>query len=540
MQLPIQVDESNDQGLQIQIFEQIRSLIADGRLSPGMRMPATRALAADLGVSRNTVVGAYQRLTAEGFLEMREPIGTFVADRVRPDGPSRAHPHATLDEGAMSSVLRSQRLQFRSKAHLVVNPYEHAVALDFWVGRPDARLFPLRLWQSLLARMLREGTHQLCEYGDPQGLLALREAIAHHVGATRGIAADASQILITNGIQEGLNVLSRLLIGPGVDVVVENPCYRGASHVFMDHGAMLHGVPTDRDGIDPAYLPDSAALAYVTPSHQYPLGATLSLERRKKLLEWGAACGAYLVEDDYDSDFFYDATPLPALKSLDVHDQVVYLGTFSKSLGAALRLGYMVLPRELCQPAREAKGLLNNCQPWLEQAALATFISEGSYAHHLRRLRRIYASRRDHLIAALAQHLPEWRVEGAASGMHLVARLPANGPSAETVERMARAYDVGVYSVLHGNAQAFDADASDSLNNALLFGYAARNEAEIDDAVFRLRQMVASHAGAPAGWQADSMPGLLTTGMPDHASAQSWLQRSDFATPASGHGILSD
>lgn len=489
MQLPIQIDDSTDAGLQAQIFQQIRLLIADGRLAPGMRMPATRALASDLGVSRNTVVAAYQRLTAEGFLEMREPIGTFVALQVRPDGPVDFE-QVDIPASADVSVSRSQRLQFRGKSHLVVNPYDDPVDLDFWVGRPDSRLFPMRLWQGLLTRMLRDGAREMCDYGDPQGLPALREAIATHVGATRGIAADPSQILITNGIQEGLNILARLLVAPGVDVVVEDPVYRGASHVFADHGAVLHGVPVDRDGIDTGQLPHSAALAYITPSHQYPLGSTLSRERRKALLAWGEACGAYLVEDDYDSDFFYDATPLPALKSLDRHDQVVYLGTFSKSLGAALRLGYMVLPRDLCQPARDAKALMNNCQSWLAQATLAAFISEGSYAHHLRRLRRMYAARRDHLIAALAQHLPQWQVDGAASGMHLVVHLPADGPSAQTVERSARAYNVGVYSMANGNAQAFGEGACEALENTLLMGYASRDEAEIDDAVFRLRQML--------------------------------------------------
>lgn len=511
MQLPIQVDPAAGKSLQVQIADQVRRLILDGRLAPGTRMPATRALASDLNVSRNTVVGAFARLIAEGLLEAREPAGTFVARRVPLDGPNGVVPCVPVVRDA-TLQRRASHLQFRGEPHLVVNPHEDLLAFDFWVGRPDSRLFPLRLWHSLLTRQLRGSARHLCAYGDPQGLLALREAIASHIGATRGIATDPSRILITNGIQEGLNLLAQLLIAPGVDVVVENPCYLGASNVFSHHGATLHPVPVDGEGLDPALLPASAALAYVTPSHQYPLGSTLSLARREALLAWGNACGSYIAEDDYDSDFFYDGTPLPALKSLDQHDQVVYLGTFSKSLGAGLRIGYMVLPTELCAPARNAKALLNNCQPWLEQAALASFIAEGGYAEHLRRLRQLYAGRRNHLRVALAHRLPRWRVEGSGCGMHLVVRLPRHEPDAHTMEQVARAHGVGVYSIANGNAQPFG-DAA-AMQRVLLFGYASLNEAEISEALLRLREVagmvprpVLPRAARPARVRVDEAPG---------------------------------
>lgn len=488
MQLPIQIDQALDQNLQTQIYDQICSLIADGRLSPGMRMPASRALAADLGVSRNTVVSAYHRLTEEGFLEMREPVGTFVARRV-PTDQQRPTDHTSEAPPETLSVPRGHRLQFRGEAHAVVNPFKPA-EFDFWVGRPDSRLFPIRVWRSLLTGILRSGAKTLCEYGDPQGLLALREAIANHIGAARGIAADPSQILITNGIQEGLTILARLLVAPGVDVAVENPCYRGASHVFASYGARLHPGRVDERGIDPASLPTSAALAYITPSHQYPLGAPLSMDRREELLEWSRSCGAYIAEDDYDSDFFYDESPLRAVKSMARHDQVVYLGTFSKSLGAGLRIGYMVLPRDLCAPAREVKALMNNCQPWLEQAALAAFIAEGDYSHHLRRLRRAYADRRDCLVATIASQFPGWQLHGGGSGMHISAQLPVDGVHAEVVEKVARAHGVGVYSLANSNAQIFGRDMHDRLDRTLLLGYAALNETEICEAILRLRKAI--------------------------------------------------
>ena len=493
MQLPILIDPIAGKSLQAQIAEQIRQLILDGRLAPRARMPASRALAQDLDVSRNTVIGAFARLAAEGLLEGREPIGTFVAERVAPASPTPVAPPAPHPDAAVRGGTRArvrQRLLFRGAAHQVLAPHGQQLPFDFWVGRPDARLFPMRAWQSLLARRLRGAASQLCEYGDPQGVLELREAVAAHVGATRGIATDAGRIVITNGIQEGLNLLAWLLLARGVDVAVENPCYRGAARVFASHGADLRPVPVDDEGIICAQLPPSAALAYVTPSHQYPLGATLSLSRRRDLLAWAEASGSYIAEDDYDCDFFYDGAPLPALKSLDVNDQVIYLGTFSKSLGAGLRIGYMVLPSERCEPACHAKALLNNCQPWLEQAALAAFIHEGGFAEHLRRLRQLHMLRRNHLCAALAHGLPGWRVAGLGGGMHLVVQLPQEGPDARAVEEMARAQGVGVYGIDDGNAQLFDADADDPLQRVLLLGYAALTEAEISEAVLRLRRAV--------------------------------------------------
>ena len=496
MQLPIRLDDAGTTRLQGAIAGQIRDLILDGRLAPGARMPASRELAADLKVSRNTVVAAYARLVAEGLIETREPLGTFVTEGVVREGPAvlpLAHGHH-CSLGAQRRSLRQ-----REDSHRVTRLHTSAVSFDFWVGRPDARLFPMRSWQSLLQRMLREDARGLCEYGDPQGLLALREAIALHVGATRGIATTADRIVITNGIQEGLNLLACVLLEPGARVAVENPCYRGAANVFINHGARLLPVPVDQHGLDPAKLPREVALVYTTPSHQYPLGSTLSLPRRQALLAWAGDTGATVVEDDYDSDFFYDGTPLPALKSLDRNDQVIYLGTFSKSLGAGLRIGYMVLPVDMVAPVCHAKALLNNCQPWLEQAALATFIAEGGYAEHLRRMRHAYAARRNHLCTALAHFLPQWQVDGRSGGMHVVAHLPPGGLHARAMEARAHACGVGIYGIDTGNALTLEpADRDDALQRVVLLGYAALTETEISEALLRLRQLSAESGCASA------------------------------------------
>ncbi|MCZ2089641.1 MAG: PLP-dependent aminotransferase family protein [Burkholderiales bacterium] len=488
MQLPIRIEKTAGKSLQSQLVLQLRQLILDGRLAPGCRIPSSREMAADLDISRNTVIGAVARLIAEGLLETREPTGTFVARHICPDGPA--------DTGAVKLACCNkarQPLRFNGVSHLVQMPHMDLLQYDFWVGRPDARLFPLRAWYALLTRVLRNSARHLCEYGDPQGLPQLRAAIAAHVGATRGIATDADHILVTNGIQEGLNLLARLLVAPGTKVAVENPCYRGAYSVFASHGAQLQPVTVDGEGLDPAALPRTAAFAYVTPSHQYPLGVTMPLARRQALLDWAAESGGYIAEDDYDSDFFYDGAPLPALKSLDRNDQVVYFGTFSKSLGAGLRIGYMVLPSELVEPARHAKALSSNCQPWLEQATLAAFFNEGMYAEHLRRLRQLYAARRNHLCTALSHCLPDWQVEGSGCGMHAVVRLPDNGPDAPTMEALARTRGVGVYSIVNGNAQLLNAGRDHPLQRVLLFGYAALDQTEISDAALRLRQVAGAN-----------------------------------------------
>lgn len=488
MQLPIRIDDSADEGLQLQVFEQIRQLIVDGRLKPGAPMPSSRVLAADLGISRNTVVLAYERLECEGYLEVRKPTGTFVSSNIILDSPEPIV--APGDDCAQAPAHFRRRLVFRGRPHVVVSPYDQSVPYDFWVGRPDARLFPTRTWQRLVNNSRREMQAGISSYGNPAGLATLRQAVADYVGAARGIKADADQVLITNGIQEGLNILARLFVQSGTEVAIENPCYRGAANVFASHGATLVPVPVDADGADVSRLPAEAALMYVTPSHQYPTGATLSLERRARLLEWARQTQSYIVEDDYDSDFYYDSAPLPALQSLDEHDQVIYLGTFSKSLAPGLRIGYMIVPPHLVDTAVTVKALLNNCSPLLSQVLLAEFVTSGAFIHHLRRIRTSYRGRRDCLVDALRQHFGEVRISGTRGGMHLAWQLPDALPTAVELERSCRAAGVGIYAVNTANAHAVDG-ARQRHARTIMLGYAALDEEEIAEGVRRMAAVLA-------------------------------------------------
>ena len=260
---------------------------------------------------------------------------------------------------------------FKGRVPTVVNPNRHKLAIDFWVGRPDPHSFPTNIWRRLIIRNLTSGNPNLTEYRDPAGIFGLRKAIAEHLGPARGINTTPEQVIVVNGSQEALNLVARLLIEKDTRVVTECPCYQGAAYVLESYGAQLNPVRVDKNGLDVSELPQTRiSLAYVTPSHQYPMGATLPLERRVRLLDWAWEVGAYIVEDDYDSDFRHHGSPLTAVAGQDRHGCVIYMGTFSKSIGAGLRLGYLVVPNELVDPARTVKTLMDNGHSWLDQAVL--------------------------------------------------------------------------------------------------------------------------------------------------------------------------
>ena len=443
-QLPLTIRRHDTVPLQSQICEQVRRLVAEGILGPGRRVPSTRALSEQLGVSRNTVTLAYELLITEGVLEVESSAGTMVS-RQLPAAFVRAASSPSRTAGGAPSAPRPPPA-FVGRGPRVL-PQERPLAYDFRLGQPDPELFPMATWRKLIVDRVGRAGSELVHYGDPAGLLSLRAAIARHLRLARGIDCEPAQVVIVAGCQEGLNLVARVLVAPGTRAVVEDPCYEGAALVLSSHGAELVPGSVDDEGLCVDRLPRGPVLAYVTPSHQFPLGPTLSLARRLALLDWASSTGAYLVEDDYDSDFRYEASPLVALYALDRSDTTIYLGTFSKSIGPGLRLGYVVFPRQLARAAIAAKSLLDNGHPWLEQAAAAEFLDSGSFERHLQRIRRRYAIRRDCLLFELRRRFGACRVDGAEGGMHVAWYLPAAAPPAPELQRRMAKRGVGIYSL---------------------------------------------------------------------------------------------
>ena len=492
MQLPIAVSETEKSTLQNQVFEQIRLMIVDGRLKAGDPLPATRELSIQMGISRNTTMLAYERLISEGYIYTKPQVGTFVSANLHDRIPTSSMNGVRLTSGANSQSTElpsaSRTRQF-VRTHSLRNPHKQRLAADFWVGRPDPASFPVKAWSKHIWKQLQRSSASLTSYNEPSGLEALRNAISDHLGPARGIAVDADQIIIVGGCQDGFNLIARLLVEPGTPLVIENPCYQGAAYVFESFGAELHPVSVDEQGLDTSQLPDvSGAVAYLTPSHQYPMGATLSLPRRMDLLAWADEHDAYVVEDDYDSDFRFSGAPLTAVKGLDRHDRVIYMGTFSKCMGPGLRLGYLALPRALVEPARRLKALMNNGQSWLEQSAMADFMLDGGFRRHLRRMRQTYVIRRDVLLAALQSNFGECHVRGADAGMHLTWRIPDDLPDAEEIETLALKGGVGVYALSTGAALQIGS-RTDS-RRYLVLGYAALTPREIDHGISCLAKIL--------------------------------------------------
>lgn len=402
----------------------LRDAVSAGRLAPGDRLPATRALAADLGISRTTVTTVYERLVAEGLFAARVGAGTFVSD-VAPV-PVRSAAGAVGPRSGWRWAARPV------SGETGVPPY------DFRVGIPDASLFPFESWRRILVAESRLRGHDPGSYAGPGGLPRLREAIARSVAYSRGVRADADSVIVTSGTQQALDLVARVLLEPGDVVAVEDPGYAFARDLFASHGARVVPVPVDADGLVVDALPPGARLVYTTPSHQFPLGVPLSLERRRALLAYAAANDAAVVEDDYDSEFRFTERPLEPLHALDGSGRVVYVGTFSKSLLPTLRTGYLVAPPTLTDALLAAKQLTDGFGPVQPQAALARFLEEGLLARHVRRAAKVYAERRAILLEELAR-LPV-EVVPSAAGLHL-SFLTDHDPS---LAQRARAAGVGL------------------------------------------------------------------------------------------------
>jgi GntR family transcriptional regulator / MocR family aminotransferase len=459
-----------------EIYRQLRRAILEDRLRPGDALPPTRVLARGLGVSRTTATLAYERLAGEGFVTSRVGAGTFVSERVarvpKDAATRRARP---VDKEA----LRPRRIW---DSIPIPTAFDRPAAFDFRSGLPDASLFPHRAWRRVMARALREDSAVSGGvYGHPAGHRGLREAIARHIGIARGVTASPDDVVVTSGTQQALDLIARVLLSPGDTVAVEDPGYPPPRRLFTSLGARVHHVPVDADGLMVDALPRHTRLVYVTPSHQYPLGMSMTLSRRVALLAWAERHHAAIIEDDYDSEFRFGGRPIEPLQTLDSAGRVVYVGSFSKTLLPTLRLGFVVTPPSLSKAVYKAKHVTDWHTSMLAQAALARFIDEGGFARHIRRVGAVYRMRHAMITATLMREFAgRLDVIPSAAGLHVAATARA---SADQVAAIAsRAADAGVAVQ---ELSKFAAGAA--WRSGLLLGFGAIATGHIEEGLRRLR-----------------------------------------------------
>ncbi|WLH35631.1 PLP-dependent aminotransferase family protein [Pseudomonas sp. FP2196] len=501
---PAGIELDRRQGLSRQLYQALRLRVLDGRLASGTRLPASRDLAAALGISRNSVVRAYDQLYAEGFIEGRVGDGTYVAQLLGESltgkklstkvstGFSTGLPTALstnwldLPVDPSSKIIHSDPLIRVKNNHLPRPPSGPPRA--FRVGVPAFDLFPFDVWAKLNAAFWRKpDLQQLC-YGDPAGDARLRGLIAAYLRSSRGMQCSAEQIVITSGAQQGISLCAQLLVEPGDGVGIENPGYRAAGHAFAVAGGRLRGIAVDEEGMDCSAL--SAAtdcrVAYVTPSHQYPTGVVMSLARRLELLAWAERTQGWIIEDDYDGEYRYTGAPLAPLAALDRQGRVLYVGTFGKVAFPALRLGYLVLPPGLVEAFSQRRAVDVRHSEVSTQAVMAEFMAAGHFQRHIRRMRRAALNRRNALLdgwptgIAGVGHLP-----AVSAGLHLAVAVDSVEREQQLIEQAARV-DVEI----NGLSSYWLPDSSTPANQraGLVLGFAAVPEPAITAALIRLQQ----------------------------------------------------
>jgi len=437
----VPVDRRSASPLYRQLYDGFREAILSRRLRPGQRMPSTRTLAGELRISRFPILNAYEQLVAEGYFESGVGSGTFVASLVpgRPRNTARA-----VDR--RPALIRGRRLVSRDTDFLLAH------GPDPWLGgwgafrvsEPAVDRFPHEIWSRLVGRHGRAARRMpgSMNYGDPMGHRPFRQAVAEYLRTARAVRCETDQVMVVSGSQQALSLIARVLVEPGRPVWVEEPGYGGARDVFRLRSARLVPVPVDEEGMIVSAgiekCPEASA-AYVTPSHQYPLGMVMSASRRLQLLDWAQRSGAWIIEDDYDSEYRYESLPIASLQGLDSDSRVLYVGTFSKVLFPALRLGYLVVPADLVARFAAVRDATDIFPPTLAQAVLADFIREGHFGRHLRRMRALYRERRGALVEALRNDLGDLvTVLGDEAGLHLVASLAKGSDDRADARRAAR------------------------------------------------------------------------------------------------------
>lgn len=425
-----------------QLYGTLRDAILEQRLRPGIKMPSTRDLCDQLSISRNTVLEAFARLRAEGYVEARVGSGTYVTQDLPDSLLSARSVSAPAPEPCIDGMISARGNLIVESEPVPTRRWNRL--LPFYPGIPSFDLLPLRVWRRLIDRHLTAAAaSHLFHYGRSEGLPQLREAIAAYLVASRGVKCTPDQVIVVAGSQQAVDLTARVLLDPGDAVWMEDPGWQAARSAFLAAGATMVPVPIDDDGLDLEAAQRrhaQARLAHVTPSHQFPLGPTMGLVRRLQLLDWAASSGTWILEDDYDSEFRYAGRPLPALQGLDNAGRVIYTGTFSKVLFPALRLGYLVVPEPLVDAFRAAHALSDRHNPSIDQAVLADFLAEGHFNRHLRRIRAAYGERQQLMVEQLHMRLPDiLEVSPDPAGMHLVTWLPPGVDDVAMAEASAAA-----------------------------------------------------------------------------------------------------
>jgi len=481
MNFVITLNEAADEPLHRQLYEGLRASILTGRLTPGQRLPSTRALASSLGISRATVTLGFAQLIGEGYVQTRRGSGTFVSAQL-PSELARAAVR-TAERGAAATP----RLSLYGESLRGAAGFESGVpgrSINFRDVRPAYDHFPMETWRKLLVRHCRAETALLDYTAEPAGYRGLREALARYLGRSRGVKCCAGDVIIVSGFQQGLDLAVRALVDRGDRVLVEDPGYPVARKTFAAQGAQLAAVPVDDQGliVDSLSSPANrrAKLLYVTPSHQFPTGAVLPLARRLELLRWARATRTVVLEDDYDSAYRYGERQIPALQGLDQSASVVHIGSFSKVMFPALRIGYVVAPKNLFDIFVRAKAYSDRQSPLLEQRALCDFIEEGHFERHLRRMRALYEARRTALLRALASQFEDpVQITGEPAGMHLFARFKTALENTQIVRRAERA------GVFVAGAESFYLNGGGK--GEFMLSFAELDPETIDEGVRRLR-----------------------------------------------------
>ena len=484
MDLAIYLERNSPTPLYQQLTVKIRLAILEGRLKPDRKLPSSRNMAKSLTISRSTVTQSYEQLESEGYLETRRGSGTYVCHQI-PDEWLKSQPIESVTKKTETNYSLSEYARnLAAIDRLSVG--EPSYKINFRYGNPAVKYFPIQEWRKLIARHFHSSTELLNYFPDAAGYFPLRQEIANYLMRSRAVRCTPEQVIIVNGSQQALNLITRTLLNPRDGVAVEEPGYLGARSCFQAQMAQILAIPVDSVGLNVEALNKcdrDLKLVYVTPSHQFPTGVTMSLSRRIALLQWAQKTNTIIIEDDYDSEYRYELQPIPALQGMDRANSVIYIGTFSKIMFPALRIGYLVVPPDLIPVVKKAKWLCDRFSPILEQYVLTDWIRLGHFERHIRRMRQLYNLRRQALIAAFKKYFGERvTILGENAGIHLMVKIESVFLD-ETIIQKAAAAGIGLVSAREYYLQPQN-------KSEFIFGYGQLEETEIDRGISELARIL--------------------------------------------------